>query len=101
MKTKLPVFAIDMLQFQVNIVQPQLMKELPKVRGLGFGPLILRLFGQSLDLGEHTYKLLRENDHVGRQFPKQMSRFFRQELIPDSSLQRYVGDIDPYLQEEM
>lgn len=100
-RTSLPVFTIRMAKVNLSLVKPELTRDLPKVRHLSLGPLVLQLFRRSLDLGEFSCSLLKEEDELSRKFAPEISRLFREEFIPNRKLRKYVEEIDGYVGHEV
>lgn len=100
-RTSLPVFTIRMAKVKLSLVKPELTRHLPRVRHLSLSPLVLQLFRRSLDLGEFSCSLLKEEDELSRQFGPEISRIFREEFIPNKNLRKYVEEIDGYVQREV
>jgi hypothetical protein len=100
-RTPLPVFTIRMPKVKLSLVKPELTRDLPKVRHLSLGPLVLQLFRRSLDLGEFSCSLLKEEDEPSRKFAPEISRLFREEFIPNRKLRKYIEEIDGYVQHEV
>jgi hypothetical protein len=100
-RISLPVFTIRMAKVKLSLVKPELTRDLPKVRHLSLGPLVLQLFRRSLDLGEFSCSLLKEEDEMSRRFAPEISRLFREEFIPNRKLRKYVEEIDGYVEHEM
>lgn len=85
---------------KLSLVKPELTRDLPKVRNLSLGPLVLQLFHRSLDLGEFSCSLLKEEDEMSRKFAPEISRLFREEFIPNRNLRKYVEELDGYVHRE-
>ncbi|KAG0646554.1 NADPH-cytochrome P450 reductase [Hyphodiscus hymeniophilus] len=100
-KTSQPVFTICMAKVKLSLVKPELARDLPKVRHLSLGPLVLQLFRRSLNLGEFSCSLLKEEDEMSRKFAPEISRLFREEFIPNRNLRKYVEEIDVYVHREI
>jgi hypothetical protein len=90
-----------MAKVKVSIVKPELTRDLPKIRHVSLNPLVLQLFHRSLDLGESSCLLLKEEDERSRKFAPEISRLFREEFIPNRKLRKYVEETDGYVQQEM
>jgi hypothetical protein len=90
-----------MAKVKMSLVKPELTRDLPKVRHLSLGPLVLQVFRRSLDLGEFSCLLLKEDDELSRKFAWEISRLFREEFIPNRNLRKYVKEIDGYVHREV
>lgn len=101
LSTSLPVFTIHMPKVKLSLIQPVLTRDLPKVKHLSLAPLVLELFRRSLDLGQFSAWLLREEDVKTRRFSPEISRLFREEFIPNRNLRKYVEELDEYIQCEV
>jgi hypothetical protein len=76
-------------------------RDLPKLRNLGLGPLVLQVFRRSLDMLESSCTILEEEDHLTRQFAPRFSRVLREEFIPNISLRKYIEHIDADIKREV
>jgi hypothetical protein len=90
-----------MAKVKMSLVKPELTRDLPKVRHLSLGPLVLQIFRRSLELGEFSCSLLKEDDELSRKFAREVSRLFREEFIPNRNLRKYVEEIDGYVHREV
>ncbi|KAK3942502.1 cytochrome P450 [Diplogelasinospora grovesii] len=99
--TPLPIFTIRMAKVKLSVVKPALTRDLPQTKHLSLAPLVLELFKRSLDLGEFSSYLLREDDEQSKRFAPEISRLFRDEFIPNRNLRKYVEELDAYIQRDV
>lgn len=86
---------------KISLIKPSLTKDLPKVKNLTLGALVVEIFKRSLDLDESSCSLLKEEDELSRQFSPQLSRLFREEFIPVHNIRKHVEQLDVFIQHEL
>ncbi|KAI0127225.1 cytochrome P450 [Xylariales sp. AK1849] len=101
LSTDLPVFTINLATVKITLIQPKFTRYLPKVKHMSLNPLVLEMLRQSLGLGKFSSSLLKEEDHMSRQFGPHASRMFREEFIPNMRLRSYVKQIDKSIRLEI
>ncbi|KAK1964687.1 cytochrome P450 [Colletotrichum sublineola] len=96
-----PIIKINVLSLGVYLVKPELTAQLPRIRGLGLGPLALQIFGRSLNLSRDSRRLLAEADPQSREFGPKLSRAFRGEFMPIHKLRLHLAEMDGHIQNDI
>ncbi|CRK10497.1 hypothetical protein BN1723_007143, partial [Verticillium longisporum] len=96
--SKWPIFTTNMAGIQLVMVQPELRRHLPKTKHLQLNHLVATMFRRSLSFGDHSCSLLKEEFDLSHGFGANISRIFREELIPNLNLRKYIERLDAYFE---
>ncbi|KAM0330124.1 hypothetical protein ACHAQA_004297 [Verticillium albo-atrum] len=98
---KWPIFTINMAGIQLAMVQPELRRYLPKTKHLQLNYLVATMFRRSLNFGDHSCSLLKEEFDKSHGFGARISRIFRDEFIPNRNLRQYIDKLDIHIETSM